>query len=561
MEPEATQPSAPVLPGSAVRLSRRGALGGSLAGLAVMGAGRAIAAPTRTRLPLQVFSADPARVASLRRAVYAMRRLPPSDPQSWWWQGAVHHLDAAGVPDFPSDKPQPSQADQDRYWRQCPHGLKEEGAYEFLGWHAAYLLHFETVLRAQSGDDSLALPYWDYTDPAQRQLPIIFRLPKVRVNANWEDDPAGEERDNPLYERLRAWQMEQGAGLSRRSVDIDWFSRVEDFAGLIAGGDGGFGFGGGLRPGQKGQLEIVPHGQVHTLVGGTVDGRDGLMVNPPTAAFDPVFWVHHANIDRLWRRWLCTGARTWGAFGSQAELDRWMGKPAWPFKIAADAPEILQPRGTYMRPSALPYVYEGEFLGCPDPVLPSGTSTKGLGSNAISRMVRAFEPVSEVAVLPADLIVTGGAPVTVTLPLAPVMEIGAPRAVTSVLKASAAIRPFRLFLEMSGLELQAVGAFGYDIFVNLPPGGTTERRSPHFVGVLDLFGTVDRPGADHHHPPLPQSFDVSARALADSGADLRMTVVPFALADGAPPDNAAAARLVVRRVSVTLARGTLLPSP
>ncbi len=23
----------------------------------------------------------------------------------------------------------------------------------------------------------------------------------------------------------------------------------------------------------------------------------------PLAAFDPIFWAHHAQVDRLWRRW------------------------------------------------------------------------------------------------------------------------------------------------------------------------------------------------------------------------------------------------------------------
>ena len=33
----------------------------------------------------------------------------------------------------------------------------------------------------------------------------------------------------------------------------------------------------------------------------------GLMQNPSTAATDPVFWLHHSNIDRLWVNWLASG--------------------------------------------------------------------------------------------------------------------------------------------------------------------------------------------------------------------------------------------------------------
>jgi tyrosinase len=38
------------------------------------------------------------------------------------------------------------------------------------------------------------------------------------------------------------------------------------------------------------------HNGVHVWVGGT-------MSVIPTAPSDPVFWMHHANIDRLWAQW------------------------------------------------------------------------------------------------------------------------------------------------------------------------------------------------------------------------------------------------------------------
>ena len=33
------------------------------------------------------------------------------------------------------------------------------------------------------------------------------------------------------------------------------------------------------------------------------------MIDPTTAALDPIFWLHHANIDRLWEVWLRQGNR------------------------------------------------------------------------------------------------------------------------------------------------------------------------------------------------------------------------------------------------------------
>jgi tyrosinase len=46
-------------------------------------------------------------------------------------------------------------------------------------------------------------------------------------------------------------------------------------------------------------IEAAPHDLVH----GDVGGRNGLVSYPTTAALDPIFWLHHANIHRLWEVW------------------------------------------------------------------------------------------------------------------------------------------------------------------------------------------------------------------------------------------------------------------
>jgi tyrosinase len=60
-----------------------------------------------------------------------------------------------------------------------------------------------------------------------------------------------------------------------------------------------------------GALESIPHGPVHNLVGSDYDPATkgpilpyGFMTDLLTAARDPIFWLHHSNIDRLWQMWL-----------------------------------------------------------------------------------------------------------------------------------------------------------------------------------------------------------------------------------------------------------------
>ncbi|KAI1057476.1 hypothetical protein LB507_011584 [Fusarium sp. FIESC RH6] len=50
-----------------------------------------------------------------------------------------------------------------------------------------------------------------------------------------------------------------------------------------------------------GSLEDI-HNTLHVYTGGT-SGYMGHMNYPPYAAFDPIFWMHHANIDRLLAIW------------------------------------------------------------------------------------------------------------------------------------------------------------------------------------------------------------------------------------------------------------------
>ena len=86
------------------------------------------------------------------------------------------------------------------------------------------------------------------------------------------------------------------------------------------------GFGGGSTPSsfqadKPSDIESFLHGNVHVLVG--LGG--GFMSGFRTAAQDPVFWLHHANIDRLWasgRRHVVTPTRAVGGARSRGRSSR-----------------------------------------------------------------------------------------------------------------------------------------------------------------------------------------------------------------------------------------------
>lgn len=190
-------------------------------------------------------------------AISLMRNLPSSDPHSWAYQAGIH-----GTTD-PSLKGLP-------FIDSCPHyGQADIDTKKFfLIWHRYYLNYFEEAVRAVTGKESFTLPYWNAID--QRALPIPFLSEAnggikglfddtrrsgndPQTNINW--DPYEEYLDI-AYEQLR----EDG------KADYYVFNNT---------------------------IDILPHGIVHYAVGGN-------MASFATAALDPIFWVHHANIDRLW---------------------------------------------------------------------------------------------------------------------------------------------------------------------------------------------------------------------------------------------------------------------
>lgn len=170
-----------------------------------------------------------------------------------------------------------------------------------------YLYYFERILRAASGDSNFALPYWNYTndparqDPDQRQLPLPFRQPA---------DPIS----NPLYFANRAGPINNGTGyLPQSDVDYSTAFQFTQFDGPSGSGSGTFG--GGIEPPNQlnqdwGALETKPHNAVHSDIG-------GCMGDVLCAAQDPIFFLHHANIDRLWKRWLGQGGGRQNPVGDQ----------------------------------------------------------------------------------------------------------------------------------------------------------------------------------------------------------------------------------------------------
>lgn len=163
------------------------------------------------------------------------------------------------------------------------------GAPGFLSWHRAYLLDLERQL--QKLNPAVTLPYWRFDRPA----PKVFTPDFMGANR-----PTGSTVVFSTTNLLRQWRSDNGPGITRRPRfdPVGGAASVSDEpTTLLMGGrrpnavfDTGPGVGG------FDEMEGDPHGFAHTSF-------TGFLFTPATAPQDPVFFLLHCNVDRLWAKW------------------------------------------------------------------------------------------------------------------------------------------------------------------------------------------------------------------------------------------------------------------
>lgn len=222
------------------------------------------------------------------KGIAEMRKRSIVDPTSWRYQAAIHAYDRSRDPLRQQGEALPSQADQRHFWNQCQHA-----SWFFLPWHRMYLGYFEQIVQASIsaiGGPDWALPYWNYSDaanPNARKLPLAFTLERMRngdANPLWIDERL-RGNDNAIVATPNQ--------ASVRAALIDPNFDAPPVGGLAGFGEPQTGFmhSGGIGA-PIGKLESTPHGTIHGAVGDFMGAFN-------TASLDPIFWLHHASIDRL----------------------------------------------------------------------------------------------------------------------------------------------------------------------------------------------------------------------------------------------------------------------
>lgn len=435
-----------------------------------------------------------------------------SDPRSLGYQAQVHATFMFTPARWPRHK------GKKVLWRECAHGN-----WFFLPWHRAYLAEFESVVRehikALGGPhETWALPYWNSSD--YRSRPKAARLPKPlrdRVVPTAVDVPGltaagGQARPNPLFEPSRLGP----SPLPATPSFIDWADASEALLRehyANADGSNFVSFAGGYLEDlsrfhssrEGGQVDRQPHGGGHVEVG-------GFMASFLTAGLDPVFWMHHANVDRLWETYAddlghgypFPDGRPAGGLAAQA-FDSWSQRKF----------RFLRPDGT-VKVWTAPEVLDTEELGyryettaAPTfnavPQAPAGADIAPFGLEEAD-----FTPVAAAS----DVHLAGRKTVEI--------------AGADGLDGADLVGPDQSWnLRFDGIRSARPAVTSYALYLDLDDGG--EPADEHLAGSLTLFGVFESSLEVNGDLGSDRLFDVTDLVRRLPGFDplaARLTLVP-----------------------------------
>lgn len=192
------------------------------------------------------------------------------------------------------------------------------GSFSFLSWHRYFLYQFEKDL--QGYVPGVMLPYWDWTNPSSI-MTDTFMGPNsnlalgnvVRTGYFALESPGTGANSTPLPAwwpaSLDGWKLPAMfpltivGGLKRQTGSTASLPTITHIRETLAKTS--------YAPFQdaleSGSGLTFPGNQMHNGMHGWIGGSGGHMNNPSASPFDPFFYLHHCNIDRLWAMWQLDG--------------------------------------------------------------------------------------------------------------------------------------------------------------------------------------------------------------------------------------------------------------
>ena len=374
---------------------------------------------------------------AMNKALTIMRENGCTDPMSWYYQGAMHWIpDSIGK--NPLCESYSTVADLKEAWDNCTHSPSGEEKIHFLVWHRLYIWHFEKIVRKLSGKKDFALPYWGYTNnnSSDKMMPAMLRDPR-----------------SSLYEYCRFDSINNGYPISgeiERALDMTKLMTYTDYKSFCL------------------NINAAPHGAMHDYIGTGNDTtgllqfknpitnsttNTGLMGWVPTAGFDPVFWLHHSNIDRVWQQW--TNSNN----GKMITLEE-LKSVEWPYVFFDENGKKVE----YTMEEVIKIIYDMDYDF-------DDTKVQTKSQNTLQS-----SNVRKIAVISKSVKINRG-----------LTGFKVDRLLTS--SSSSSFSKINMEVNVSFIK---VPRGIYEVYLNVPSGEVPHPSSKYFVGFMNFFGFDDK---------------------------------------------------------------------
>jgi len=187
----------------------------------------------------------------------------------------------------------------------------------FLPWHRAFLLQFEADLQRVLKDPSYSLPYWDWAADAALLDPkkaLVWSNDFMGGDGNpvtsgpfkkgeWSiiDNPHLDKDGHLSADLYRAFEDNQYGKKLPTQEEVDQAMNVTPYDCSPWNSLSG------TKPGTtsfRNTLEgFLPPPEQHTGLHNRVHLWVGGAMGPAASPNDPIFFLHHCNVDRLWAEW------------------------------------------------------------------------------------------------------------------------------------------------------------------------------------------------------------------------------------------------------------------
>jgi hypothetical protein len=266
-------------------------------------------------------------------------------------------------------------------------------------------------------------------------------------------------------------------------------------------------------------LESAPHNNVHNAVGGGPGFMSELL-----APVDPIFWLHHANVDRLWDIW-ATRERRAGRTAMPEDAASWTNEPFLFFADPSNPAGEATP-ARYLDASTLGYRY-GDGFG--DEILRASREPEAPEPRAQEADAQTFEGETVRAALRTDAEASAAVRVPNTL-LVAARTPGGPTSrgspgIQASFNAAAPRDQRQLVARVSLVPPPSARSVRVLFFLNCPYlSPETPLSDPHYVGSVTFFGAHmgHHEGLQLHTATLP--LNGTLQRLAAAGTPVRNQV-------------------------------------